>query len=254
VLGRKHIINDPSVWAAGWERAREVFPDERLDALIDRTAHEMRHRAGGLRVGIAWSGGKDAIVVTWVAERAGLDIVGGVYGTALGLSYHSMLAWVREHRPAYVDILDTGQDLAWLRAHPAMLFPDLAGRTKWSDITHNRAQDIYFARKRLDIILTGRRRLDGNWCGPGGDYVSRGTRRWSPIMDWPHEAVFALLQREGLGLPPCYAGPGGFRNGSMVPWPRRGPWARVWDWEADRVREAAAYGIPGAADFLRTVT
>lgn len=252
-LPRKHIVPEQERWLEAWEHARETCPDDVLDGLVDDAIARIRAKCAGLRVGIAYSGGKDSIVATWLMERSGIPIHGGVFGTPFRLSYHSMMRWVFDHMPSYVEAVDTGQDFEWLRAHPGMLFPDLAGRTRWADITHNAAQRSVFASRRLDIMVLGRRLIDGNWTGPGHDYVTRGVRRWSVIAEWPHEAVFALLQREGLGLPPCYHGPTGFRAGSMVAWPRRGPWSLIWSLEPDRVREAAKHRVPGAADFLLTV-
>jgi 3'-phosphoadenosine 5'-phosphosulfate sulfotransferase (PAPS reductase)/FAD synthetase len=264
-IGRKQSIHDDARWAAAWATARTEWPDDRLDGLLATTAEEMHARLRGLRVGVAYGGGKDAIALVAALRWAGITPDVGVFGAAVALSYRSMLRFVARHAPPYVVTVDpVGWDLAWLRDHPGMLFPRMAGDAgdaqnltaiaRWSNI-HNRAQDVAFRRHRLDIMLTGRRVSDGNWTGPGHDYVtaSTGTRRYSPLAEWTHEAVFALIQRDDMALPESYAAPGGFYRGSAVPWPRVGPWSYVYEAEPDIVREAADARVPGAADFLRTV-
>src|SRR5439155_5649318 len=86
------------------------------------------------------------------------------------------------------------------------------------------AQQHYYRKHNLDVLLLGRRRIDGNFSGRDGQttYVSRGITRHNPIFDWTHEEVLACLKYEGWGdnLPPFYHWPGGYRCGTHA-WPAR---------------------------------
>lgn len=108
------------------------------------------------------------------------------------------------------------------------------------------------------MLLLGRRRIDGNFCGPRGDNLytnQRNITRYSPLADWPHEAVFALIKRHNIPLPPCYGWPRGYQVGTGS-WPAR-QWTRsvdhgfeeVWSIDPQVVRDAAQV-LPQAAQWL----
>ena len=91
---------------------------------------------------------------------------------------------------------NVGLDLDWLAKHESMLFPQnssIAGH--WFSIVQHKAQRKYFLRNSLDMVLLGRRRTDGNYTGKGGNIYtdSKGVTRFSPIADWRHEDVLALI-------------------------------------------------------------
>ena len=50
----------------------------------------------------------------------------GVANSMMGvcnLEYPAFMAWVEAHKPKGCEVINTGQDLAWLRNNPGMLFP-----------------------------------------------------------------------------------------------------------------------------------
>ena len=56
--------------------------------------------------------------------------------------------------------------------HPSMLFPqDSATAAKWFSIVQHRAQAQYYKENDLDVLLLGRRRADGNYCGKGSNTI-----------------------------------------------------------------------------------
>ncbi len=118
------------------------------------------------------------------------------------------------------------------------------------------AQKRYFAQHQLDVLVLGRRHAEGNHCGEDGLYTNReGVTRYSPIRHWPHEAVLALLKREGYSLPPIYGYPRGWQVGTgnwaqrlYTSSPDQG-WDETWQIDPDIVREAATV-LPQAQAYM----
>lgn len=222
---------------------------------VNEAAEDIRRTWLGKRVALAWSGGKDSQALRIVCDRA------GVHRSVLGLSrleYPEFLAWATRNMPDGLTVWNTGQDLDWLAANPGMLFPkDSKTAGKWFKIVQHTAQAGYFMAENLDALLLGRRRKDGNFVGRNGEciYTSKGITRHSPIADWTHEQVLAVLHYFGGGevaLAPCYRWPRGFRVGTG-PWPARQwtvdeahGWREVFAIDPSVVEEAARY-FPGAA-------
>lgn len=251
-LGRRQNTTQEA-WEAAWNRP-DLFPDAELDRLLDEAVREVREVTSGKRAAIAWSGGKDSLALQVVAQRAG--VLDGVLALTQ-LEYPAFLAWLAQHQPGWVRTVNTGQGLLWLRDHPSMLFPqDAATNAKWYRQVQHAAQDLYFWGKALDVLILGRRKAEGNFCGKDGLYANRGgTLRHSPLRDWPHEAVLQLVRREGLSLPPFYAMRDGWVTGTG-PWPQR-PYAKdvddgfaqTWEIDPEIVREAATV-LPSARQFM----
>lgn len=256
-LGRKQTLADNQVWADAMHRAAEQVTDGEMDDLLAATIAvvEAEQRAGR-RIGYGWSGGKDSQVLRYVMEQAGVQ--GCVLAMTSGLEWPAMLRWLTDHMPPACDVIAVPIDLAWLAAHPHMLFPHGADGSRWFGLVQHKAQRDYFVRHQLDLLALGRRRKDGNYIGPKGTdrYTNRaGVTRWSPLADWTHEHLFKLIVRENLPLPPCYGWPRGWQIGTGA-WPAR-QWTdspdhgftECWQIDPDVVRAAAAV-LPQAADWL----
>lgn len=254
-LARKQGLRDQAAWHAAIARSRDEWPDQRLDALITNTVADIRDTTRGRRAAYAWSGGKDSLALAHVAELAGIhDCVLAISA----LEFPEFLVWVTDHMPDGLTVVSTGQDLAWLADHPRMLFPQGVYGPRWFSIVNHRGQERYFRDQHLDVLLLGRRTVDGNYTGPAGRNIytnARGITRYSPLADWPHEAVFALIEREHIALPPCYGWPRGFQVGTGS-WPAR-QWTEsvdhgfgeVWRIDPDVIREAAGM-LPAAAEWM----
>lgn len=256
-LARKQGIRDQATWQRAFDSSREVWPDQLLDQLIDRTVDEIRKTIAGKHVAYAWSGGKDSLALRYVAELA------GVHDCVLSISeleYPAFLQWVTDNMPPGLTVLSQGQNLEWLAKHPKMLFPQGEYGPRWFSIVNHRGQEKYFRQEHLDILMLGRRRADSNYCAPkAGENLytnGRGITRYSPISDWPHEAVFSLIQREQMSMPPCYGWPRGYQVGTGS-WPARqwttSPdhgWEEVWEIDRGVVRRAAEV-LPAAADWMQ---
>jgi 3'-phosphoadenosine 5'-phosphosulfate sulfotransferase (PAPS reductase)/FAD synthetase len=256
-LGRKQSIADPLVWQEQMARARDVVTDVELDALTAATVGQVRAElAAGRRIAYAWSGGKDSQALRYVMEQAGVPAC--MVGMTIGLEWPAMLRWQTDHMPPGCEVVTVALDLPWLIKHPSMLFPQGAHGPRWFSLVQHRAQRVYFQREGLELLALGRRRKDGNFVGRDGQdrYTDRhGLTRWSPMADWTHEQVFALIDRHNIPLPPCYHWPRGFQVGTG-PWPARqwttSPdhgWAECWAIDSTVVRAAAAT-LPAAADWM----
>lgn len=254
-LARKQALPDPTPWREARARARTEWPDPRLDQLVDNTVTHIRDTCNGRRAAVAWSGGKDSLALEILAREAGItECVLAISE----LEFPEFLRWVTDHMPDDLTVINTGQDLNWLATHPNMLFPQGAHGPRWFTIVNHRGQERYFHEQQLDVILLGRRRKDGNYCGPTGQVIYTNRRkvtRYSPLADWPHEAVFALLDRHRITLPPCYDWPRGYQIGTGA-WPAR-QWTRdtdhgfeeIWQIDPGIIRQAAPV-LPQAADWL----
>jgi hypothetical protein len=254
-LARKQGIADQAAWQKAMDRSRDQWPDARLDRLVDQTATTISAFTAGKKTAVAWSGGKDSLALAWICDKIGItECVLAISD----LEYPAFLQSVTDYMPPGLTVISTGQNLAWLRDHPHMLFPQGPYGARWFAIVNHRGQEAYYRQEGLDMLLLGRRRVDGNYCGPAGQVLyanARGVCRYSPLADWPHEAVFSLLLREGITLPPCYGWPRGFQVGTGA-WPAR-QWTdstdhgfeEVWQIDAGVIRHAATE-LPQAAEWM----
>jgi hypothetical protein len=237
-----------------------LVPPDQFAELFKRTLAEVLTMTRGRRVGYAWSGGKDSIALELVMNAAG---IGDCCFGMTNLEYQKFLVWVTDHMPPGLEIFNNGWDLAWLvKNQSTMLFPRNSTHAgKWFAGVQHRAQRLFAQRRGLDILITGRRKDDGNYVpGADGSYVSGdGIRRYAPLRDWRHVDVFAALLYHGRSRDqaPFYGWPRGYRVGTHA-WPAR-QWcndvahgfAEVFSIEPARVTDAASAGLSSAQNWLR---
>lgn len=255
-LGRKQNIRDNADWRNALAHARTHVTDAELDDLVTVTVDAIRTEAKTQRIAYGWSGGKDSQVLSYLMNQAGIDTC--VLGMTIGLEWPAMLAWLTDHMPIACDVIAAPLDLPWLASHPDMLFPQGTDGPKWFTLVQHKAQAAYFHREAVDMLALGRRRADGNYIGrKGADRYTNasGVTRWSPLADWTHEQVFALIDREAIPMPPCYQWPRGYQVGTGA-WPAR-QWTlspdqgfeECWTIDPDVIRHAATV-LPQAADWM----
>lgn len=226
-----------------------------LVALAAQRVRDLTREHRYQRVAFGWSGGKDSQGLRVVCEAAGVTNCVLVISE---LEYPAFLAWATDHMPWGCHVEARPMDMRWLSAHQDWLFPtDARTAGRWFKAVQHDGQRSFARRVRLDALVLGRRRADGNYCGTDGHYRDRdGFARLSPCFDWSHEDLLCVLGAYEMPLPPCYGWPRGFRVGTG-PWPARQwttslahGWAEVASIDRTVVEHAARNGIIGAREAL----
>ena len=257
VLGRKQRIKN-SDWIDTFRRIDQLVSKKELDQLVVKTVEDIKKKTKGKKAAYAWSGGKDSLVLGEICQKAG--IIPCIL-VVCNLEYKAFIEWAESHKPPELSVINTGQNIKWLAAHINMLFPqDSKFATRWFQIVQHRGQTKYYKENRLDMLLLGRRRADGNYVGKGENIYTnkQGITRYSPMSDWTHEQVLAYIYYYNLEMPPIYDWKNGYLCGTH-PWPARqwtgsveNAWAEVYKIDSSIVTEAARY-IQSANDFLESL-
>ena len=255
ILGRKQKISNDA-WLKAMEQIEDLVSKQELDEKVRQTVKDIKATTGGKKAAVAWSGGKDSLVLADVCRQAGIEDSVLVVSN---LEYSAFTEWVDRNKPPKLEIINTGQDIEWLVKHPQMLFPqDSNTAAQWFHIVQHRGQAKYYKAHELDMILLGRRRADGNYVGKGSNIYTdgKGVTRFSPLADWSHEEVLAYIHYYNLVMPPIYDWKNGYLCGTH-PWAARqwmgsieNGWKEVYEIEPDIVKEAAKK-IPSAKEFLK---
>ncbi|MCU7380497.1 phosphoadenosine phosphosulfate reductase family protein [Clostridiales Family XIII bacterium ASD5510] len=256
-LGRKQRISNAD-WMAAAKDIDKAISKQELDGLVERTTGEVREKTAGKKAAFAWSGGKDSLVLERICQMA--DIQACVLVTC-DLEYPSFIEWVEKNKPAKLEIVNTGQDLKWLAAHPQMLFPQNSKTTaQWFNIVQHRGQARYYKENNLDVLLLGRRKADGNYVGKGSNIYTngQGVTRYSPLAEWSHEQILAFIHYYKIDLPPFYEWHNGYCCGTH-PWaarPQTGSiengWKEVYGIDPSIVIGAAEH-LPSAQAYLESL-
>lgn len=254
MLGRKQHISNQD-WLDAIKSIEQSCPRSRIDEITVRTVADIRQRCFGKRAAYSWSGGKDSIVLGDLCEKARVK---QCFIVICDLEYPDFLRWVTDNMPEELEVVNTGQNLKWLSRHQEMLFPQVSSTAaKWFHIVQHRGQAQYYKAHKLDLIILGRRKADGNYVGRGTNIYTnaQGVTRYSPISDWTHEEVLAYLHYNSLPLPPFYNWKNGYYCGTH-PWAARqwtgsieNGWKEVYDIDRSIVEDASRL-IPSAKAFL----
>lgn len=261
-LGKKKSLTKEN-WNAAMRDIEQIVPTADLENRIDTTVSQIQNLAKTKKLGLAWSGGKDSIALGWLMEQA------GNFPSVLGINHMEFpcfTQWVDKNQPDDLTVINSGHDISFLKEHPHLIFPSSKYGAFWATRTYHTAQSRFFKDKKLDVIALGRRTQDGNYVGGKGSNIyttKQGITRWSPISDWSHEEIIALLKYAGLTLPHVYDHVRGFqvatggwhqRKGtSPDPTSPRYGWAETYRSHPEIVEEAAAHNLPGAADYLKGI-
>ena len=257
ILGRKQKISNDA-WLKAMEQIEDLVSKQELDKKVRQTVKDIKATTGGKKAAVAWSGGKDSLVLADVCRQAGIEDSVLVVSN---LEYKASTDWVDANKPPKLEIINTGQDLEWLTKHPQMLFPQDSGTAaQWFHIVQHRGQAKYYKEHDLNMLLLGRRRADGNYVGKGSNIYTdgKGVTRFSPLADWSHEEVLAYIHYYHLAVPPIYDWKNGYLCGTH-PWAARqwtgsveNGWKEIYDIDRSIVEEAAEK-IQSAGAFLESL-
>lgn len=260
MLGRKQRENNDR-FVYTWENIETIITKTEVDNKIDATLESMKQvLTPRTRYGSAWSGGKDSVVVDFLCRRLGREYPSCI-GMTHDLEFPEFMQYVTDNMPPDLSVYNSGHTLKWLSENLHMLFPkDSTIAKHWFINIQHKAQNNFWKDKELDILITGRRNKDSNYCGKNGLYRNKQTKviRYSPIYDWTHEETLGVMKYYGLPLAPFYSWVNGWVVGSGC-WPARQwtgsieqGWAEVYSIDPNVVLDAANY-IESAKDYVRNL-
>jgi len=249
MLQKKQTMKNEA-WIAALQNIWQAVPRKELDLLVEKTVTEIMQATKGRKAAYSWSGGKDSLVLERLCAMAGIE---DCVLVRCDLEYPAFMDWVTFHKPSRLEIVNTGQDLYWLSKNQGILFPqDSAAAGKWFHIVQHRGQAKYFKSHKLDMLLLGRRRAEGNYIGAGGNTytTASGVTRHSPIAYWRHEDVLAFIHYYDVKLPPIYGWHNGYLCGTH-PWPAR-QWTGSIENGWKEVFDIDPYIVMGAAEYIES--
>ena len=253
MLGRKKSVNNEE-WLNMHRNVKRIISLEQIERKTEKAIGEIKGICEGKRVAYAWSGGKDSLVLGDICTRAGIkkSMIG-----INNLEYKAFVEWIDKNKPDNLFIVNTGQDLEWISQNQDMLFPkDSTISGRWYKAVQHKAQEIYYYMAKLDLIILGRRKKDGNFVGREDNiYTSNGITRYSPLSEWTHEEISAYICYNDIELPPIYDWPDGFTIGTHQ-WASRRlngtvekTWQEIYDIDKNIPMQAAKY-IESAKKFM----
>lgn len=251
ILKRKHNSNQEQ-WEEAVATIESLVSKEELDVLIEKTVEDIRRKTDGLNAAYAWSGGKDSIILAELCKLANIE------KSMIGLTkleYPAFVEWINENKPDGCLVMTTEHDLQWLANHQEALFPPMTYH--WSRFVQIATQESYYKSEKLDMLILGRRKADGNFVGRGTNIYTdgRGRVKYNPISDWKHEHILAYIHYYNLPVPPIYKWDEGYKYGTH-PWFARPyvditqeGWGQIYKIDPEIVNEAAQY-ISSAKTYL----
>lgn len=253
ILKEKHSVTDEE-WLYAWNNIESLISRQEAEAKVEAAVVRVQELIAGKRAGYGWSGGKDAMALQVVMERAGITTCGISYCESL--AFPKVMQWCRENAPAGLQWIDNPRfTIDYYKKHEDMLFvTDNQKRNNLYAKCIRKGWQLFYEKNKLDILCLGKRVQDGNSCGKNGQYVdANGLDIFCPIYDWKHEDVMAVNHYfNGGRLPYTYFKYHGFRHGVGHSWGiLEDGWDELWEIDEDIVRNAAQH-LKSAAEFLRT--
>lgn len=198
------------------------IPKQHIDLLARKTMRgivETIKRNNFKTVGYCWSGGKDSLVMWDLIEKSDAKMDCG-FCVIHDNEYPAFEKHLRENAPHGIEYRYSHRlSLEYLDKHNEYLFPT-ERRMKDAYIEDwRKAQFQFFKDKGLDVLLTGRRLIDGNRCekNANGDYLAvnkQGVVKFDFMAEWSHAEVLAYIRYNNLELPANYTYPNGFVLGT----------------------------------------
>lgn len=221
MLGRKQNSKNED-WIKAYKSCTNIISQEHITELSNQTIQRIKsviELNQFKRIGYAWSGGKDSIVLYDLIKKSGIKVIGGV----LALYEHEFpefIEWLNGNKPNDLVVIKTGAFTdEFINKNPEYLFPvekkfkDAYLPPRW------KVQNKFVKDHDIDCLILGRRIADGNNCGKkdnGFITVSQGRSKFNPIAEWTHEEILAYLRYNGLDLPPIYFYENGFQGGTQL--------------------------------------
>tara|TARA_R110001592_G_scaffold87052_2_gene256965 strand:+ start:6515 stop:7297 length:783 start_codon:yes stop_codon:yes gene_type:complete len=258
MLGRKQKEKNEN-FVNTFDNIESIISKGELDNAIDMTVQIMKKDIGNKKWGVAWSGGKDSVVLDMVCQEIGQ--FPSCIGMTNELEYPEFMQFVTDYMPNDLKVYTSGHTLKWLSDNLEWLFPkDSQQAAKWFKAIQHKAQNDFFKDKNLDMLLTGRRKLDMNYIGKNQQYKNKSTGvvRYSPLSEWSHELILAAIKYYDLPVSPSYSWKNGWVVGSGC-WAARQwtgstrqGWTEIYEIDPSIVHKASRY-IKSAEHYVRNL-
>lgn len=152
---------------------------------------------------IAFSGGKDSIVLAHICSQYGYDV--SVRDNAL--TFYRVERQVREIAMRLflnlVNIDRLGRDWPFYPMHRKYLFPDTKVQGQFYQIAQQTTIRRFADRGGFDGVMMGRRRQEN--CIPSQIYRnSEGVWQIMPLAHWTHEEIWSYIRHHRLAAPDIY--------------------------------------------------
>ena len=149
-----------------------------------------------------------------LCQRAGID---KCYCLITNLEYPEWLEFMLQNKPSDCEIVNVGFGLEYLYENEDMIFPKGKKFQRWYNQVQHKNHSRYMEKHNLDIVVLGRRNIDGNICGKNGLKVNKNDKIvYSPIYDWSHELLFGYMHYNKIEIPKFYKQKRGFYNGTHL--------------------------------------
>lgn len=199
-----------------------VLTKEEVENKAKETIADIKKFLKGKKTAVAYSGGKDSVVLKHLVDRATKETQ--TFIVLSNMEYPSFEEWLKPHIEAGLSVVRREIKSEWLAQNEHMVFPRKANdKAKWYQMIQHRGQSQYAKANDIEVMVLGRRKADGNYVGRGANYYQKKSEsfiRYSPIADWSHEETMAYIHYHNIDLPPIYKFPNGFINGTH-PFPAR---------------------------------
>lgn len=214
--------NTQEDWLNVYNNISSYISKEEIETKISEAMENIKKIIKGKKVAYAWSGGKDSLALQVIMEKIGINK--GIAAISENLEYPSFLKFFNEYLPKGIEVKKISIDMNYLKEHPELIFPvGSINSDKWDKMIHLKAQNNYVKENNIDILIMGRRKQDGNFVGKNNIYSRKdGVTIYSPLADWKHEDILAILYYYGLKLPDIYFMKNGFNLGTHNVFSRMG--------------------------------
>ena len=211
---KKKNNNTQEEWIEVFKNIENYISKEEIENKINETIKNIKQIIKNKNVAYSWSGGKDSIALEIIMEKIGIKK--GVCAISEDLEYTDFLNYIKKNIPTGVEIINKKISIDFLNRHSNIIFPqNKKDLSIWYKIIQHKVQDEYFKKNKLDILILGRRLQDGNYVGKEGIYSKmEGTVIYSPLYDWKHEEILALIHYYNKKLPNFYFTNNGFNQGT----------------------------------------
>lgn len=251
VLGRKQSMTeaDEIKWWNVINHIEDYVSFEEVKQVTQIAYARILNLTRDKKAAYCWSGGKDSLVISELCRNL------GIYDCQCFLTDLEFPDWknfLLTNAPSNCEFIDTGFDLNFLAEHTELLFAEGKLEQFWNKNIRQKFLKKYIHDKNLEVLILGRRIIDGNVCGKDGILrQSKSGIVYSPIYDWSHELLFAFLHYNNIPIPFIYKWRRGFYFGTHL-WCERYSYNEVYEIDPSVVIKAAEK-IPSAKAFLESL-